>query len=396
MSNPSFVSGRVKIGKSDRDPERYRKDELETTGVPEPFHVEYFALVEDHDGIERALHKKFAEQRVRSSREFFDAPINIIVEEIYRITKVFYEKKNYKDPNLFKIEDARKTIKNEIESQQLTMMNYLCMPAEKPTEFFDDIVNYIKYNSSQTKFGKFVIWMRMIEKEHRETFDYMVGYFCDTIKKYKMSTIIGFFMREIRANSNNKFYGVMIEMRNGSAYQLQGSVPSFSSGMHLISRVREEFVVFWDDKERCGSWYDCTKSISLSSYREFYNWNPLNRELSICHAGRVLTKLTVPNYLDVDKRGLLFNPDAKTKIRLRCISQINGIIQITIRGGSNSNLDWEKIPNCKYIIKNILVEEKGFLGMKKLVPRELKVPLYMDQNIDQKWVSEICRGWIIE
>jgi hypothetical protein len=106
MSNPSFVSGRVKIGKSDRDPERYRKEELETTGVPEPFHVEYFALVEDHDSLERSLHKKFADYRVRLSREFFDVSIEIVVQEIHSITKVFYEKKNYNALALGRLADA--------------------------------------------------------------------------------------------------------------------------------------------------------------------------------------------------------------------------------------------------------------------------------------------------
>ena len=43
MSNPSFADGRIKIGKSDRDPEEFRKSELNSTGVPEPFKVEYSA-----------------------------------------------------------------------------------------------------------------------------------------------------------------------------------------------------------------------------------------------------------------------------------------------------------------------------------------------------------------
>ena len=72
MSNPSFVKGRIKIGKSDRDPLTERKAELETTGVPEPFRVEYFALVHDHHALERELHREFANYRVNKSREFFD------------------------------------------------------------------------------------------------------------------------------------------------------------------------------------------------------------------------------------------------------------------------------------------------------------------------------------
>ena len=41
MSNPSFADGRIKIGKSDRDPEEIGKPALNSTGEPEPFKVEY-------------------------------------------------------------------------------------------------------------------------------------------------------------------------------------------------------------------------------------------------------------------------------------------------------------------------------------------------------------------
>ena len=47
MSNSSFQQGIVKIGKSERDPSIYRKKELETSGVPSAFCVEYKALVDD-------------------------------------------------------------------------------------------------------------------------------------------------------------------------------------------------------------------------------------------------------------------------------------------------------------------------------------------------------------
>ena len=39
MSNPTF-GNRIKIGKSKGDPSSFRKDDLYSTGVPEPFKVE--------------------------------------------------------------------------------------------------------------------------------------------------------------------------------------------------------------------------------------------------------------------------------------------------------------------------------------------------------------------
>ena len=60
---------RIKIGCSDRDPKEFRKSELESTGVPEPFCVEYMAFVDDHRKVELEVHQRFAEQRPNKSRE---------------------------------------------------------------------------------------------------------------------------------------------------------------------------------------------------------------------------------------------------------------------------------------------------------------------------------------
>jgi Meiotically up-regulated gene 113 len=95
MSNPSFVSGRIKIGKSDRDPEEFRKSELDGTGVPEPFKVEYYVFVDDHHKLERMLHKKFDHTRANKSREFFDVPIREVIEEIKKVAEIKLEVNNY-------------------------------------------------------------------------------------------------------------------------------------------------------------------------------------------------------------------------------------------------------------------------------------------------------------
>jgi ribosomal protein S27E len=75
MSNPSLADGLIKIGKSDRDPEEFRKSELNSTGVPEPFKVEYSAYVQNHHELELEIHQHFAVQRPNKSREFFTCTI---------------------------------------------------------------------------------------------------------------------------------------------------------------------------------------------------------------------------------------------------------------------------------------------------------------------------------
>jgi len=74
MSNPSFKDGLLKVGKSDRHP-RERKAELETTGVPRPFTLEYYVRVDDHHSLENRVHKKLDEYRSSSTREFFQISV---------------------------------------------------------------------------------------------------------------------------------------------------------------------------------------------------------------------------------------------------------------------------------------------------------------------------------
>ena len=70
MSNPAFPN-LLKIGKSKKDPTVDRINELNQTGVPEPFKVEYYAFVEDADYLERMIHEELAAQRPNKNREFF-------------------------------------------------------------------------------------------------------------------------------------------------------------------------------------------------------------------------------------------------------------------------------------------------------------------------------------
>ena len=56
MSNPAFPD-LIKIGKSKKDPTTDRVSELNQTGVPEPFKVEYYAFVEDEDYLEQRVHE---------------------------------------------------------------------------------------------------------------------------------------------------------------------------------------------------------------------------------------------------------------------------------------------------------------------------------------------------
>ena len=118
MSNPSFSDGRIKIGKSKADPDTYRKDELDSTGVPEPFFVEYFAFVEDHHSLERQVHSKLDSQRPNKNREFFTVSIPEAINSIRELAgdNIKYEEVNYKSPEEIKAEEER--ILKEREDQE--------------------------------------------------------------------------------------------------------------------------------------------------------------------------------------------------------------------------------------------------------------------------------------
>lgn len=70
----------IKIGRTN-DIERRLKD-LDWTNIPLPFQCHYAARVKDVDFIEKQLFKVFADDRVRSNREFFRANPERVVAAI--------------------------------------------------------------------------------------------------------------------------------------------------------------------------------------------------------------------------------------------------------------------------------------------------------------------------
>ncbi len=123
MSNPSFVDGLIKIGQSDRDPMTYRKAELETTGVPEPFVVEYYAFVQYHHSLEKQVHRNLSHKRNTRNREFFNASVPEAINLIRELggKKIEFEKVFYKAPEEILAEKSRmeKEKSAELERERL-------------------------------------------------------------------------------------------------------------------------------------------------------------------------------------------------------------------------------------------------------------------------------------
>jgi hypothetical protein len=80
LSNKS-MPGIVKIGSTERTIAE-RIAELSTTGVPEPFTVEHYVLVENPRDVEMAIHEALNDFRVNNKREFFKVSVDVAIDEL--------------------------------------------------------------------------------------------------------------------------------------------------------------------------------------------------------------------------------------------------------------------------------------------------------------------------
>lgn len=80
ITNPSFPKY-VKVGWTRHNPHK-RIGDIDTTGVPTPFDLNYVACVDDAGNLEKLTHQFLDRHRVRSSREFFEVSAKCAREAI--------------------------------------------------------------------------------------------------------------------------------------------------------------------------------------------------------------------------------------------------------------------------------------------------------------------------
>ena len=76
LTNPAFENY-VKIGKTINLEQRLRS--LDNTSVPLPFRCVFAVEVEDENAVERLLHQAFADNRTRTTREFFEVDARRVI-----------------------------------------------------------------------------------------------------------------------------------------------------------------------------------------------------------------------------------------------------------------------------------------------------------------------------
>ena len=120
MSNPAY-QGSLKIGQSGKDPEGRRK-ELGSTGVLEEFVLEYRALSEDYESLEREIHRSLAGVRVSPKKEFFTISVPEAIDKIREVagSRIESDKVFYVSPEeLQRIKDEKqRKAQEEIEKRQ--------------------------------------------------------------------------------------------------------------------------------------------------------------------------------------------------------------------------------------------------------------------------------------
>jgi len=82
LSNAA-MPGMLKVGFTDRHP-KVRAKELRTTGVPEPFRVEFAIRSDFARRIEAQAHRLLDEERLRKDREFVRAPLDKAIDVVKR------------------------------------------------------------------------------------------------------------------------------------------------------------------------------------------------------------------------------------------------------------------------------------------------------------------------
>ena len=119
MSNPSYKNERLKIGISKHDPTSQRVIELYSTGVPEPFKVEYYAFVENYEAAEKIVHSTLDNKRPNKDREFFTCSVPEAIIAIRNHTKIKYEEIIYKSPEQIEKKQRAKQERERIEKAKL-------------------------------------------------------------------------------------------------------------------------------------------------------------------------------------------------------------------------------------------------------------------------------------
>jgi hypothetical protein len=153
----------IKIGKTGRHPKN-RLDELHSTGVPEPFSLEYYALVDEHDRIESRIHYIFQSKRHSKTREFFSVGVAEAILAIRSNSIVIEEMCFFKTKEEIEAASVRQRKQRELnEEKERDERNRLELSTQKCSAFNSDVSKkrqeYVESNLNTIGFTATVIFI---------------------------------------------------------------------------------------------------------------------------------------------------------------------------------------------------------------------------------------------
>ncbi|MXW63646.1 MAG: GIY-YIG nuclease family protein [Bacteroidetes bacterium SB0662_bin_6] len=87
--NPSFVDPVFKVGVSSRPPLARMQELSASTSVYRGFDLAYFVHVTPRDIAEKWAHEALKEFRINPRKEFFQAPLPVVVKALGRVAEIF-------------------------------------------------------------------------------------------------------------------------------------------------------------------------------------------------------------------------------------------------------------------------------------------------------------------
>ncbi|MGZ8245619.1 GIY-YIG nuclease family protein [Methylomagnum sp.] len=147
----------VKIGKTNRTPSERAQELSKVTGVPTPFIVVYEKLVGDPEGMESFVHTLLADKgyRLSENREFFTAPVSIVIEAILQAPATFQQLKQINGNSLTEEE------KDDLDYPWLGVWNQANDYLHGSEDCFEDHQEALKLYKKATKLGCHLAYERI-------------------------------------------------------------------------------------------------------------------------------------------------------------------------------------------------------------------------------------------
>lgn len=140
------MPGLVKVGYSMKDPE-LRAAELNHTGSPHPYDVDYEVLVEEPYSVEQMAHGRLIDRR--EGKEWFRCSVEEAISEIKAIIQSKALVENFKRADREKVEairhrgDAEEKARYSAEVERKERLNFLYKNRQEITEYYDSRIKVL-------------------------------------------------------------------------------------------------------------------------------------------------------------------------------------------------------------------------------------------------------------